>query len=205
MSALTLFDYVALAILALSGLVGFFRGAAREMITVLAFLAAAALAIFGLRFTGPMARQTIDPDWAANVGAVLFVFVIAYVILRLIGSALARRIQTAQVIGTLDRSIGLGFGLVRALAVLGAFNLLFNAATPPERVPRWISGAVLYPLTTSAAQVLKAFAPKGLVMAGRFKPALDDALRDGARDSAHGQSYDARERGGIDDLVEKSR
>ncbi|MDP3176205.1 MAG: CvpA family protein, partial [Phenylobacterium sp.] len=143
--------------------------------------------------------------WAGDVAAVLATFVVVYIVLRLFGASLARRIKGAEVLGMLDRSVGLGFGLVRALVVLGAFNLFFNAATPPERVPRWISGATLYPLTTAAGRVLITFAPKGRDLAGRLKPAFDDAVSDGTRDTPAREGYDARERGDIDDLVEKAR
>ena len=202
---LTLFDIVALLVLATSAGVGFFRGAAREMVTVLALVLAAGAAVFGLRFSGPILRHAVHPDWAGNVAAVLLVFVVVYIALRLIGGRIASQVQATEGLGVLDRSIGLGFGLVRALVVLGAFNLVFNAATPPERVPKWISGAALYPLTSAAATVLKAFAPKGMDMADRLKPALTDAVREGTRDPNPEQGYDAGERSRIDDLVEKSR
>lgn len=200
---MTLFDIVALSLLAVSGIAGFVRGGVREMVTVLSLGAAAMIAVYALRYTGPLARKAIDPDWTANVAAVLVVFIVVYITLRLVGGALARTVQATEGLGFLDRSVGLGFGLLRALIVLGAFNLAFNAATPAERVPKWISGAALYPLTTAAGQVLKAFAPKGLDMAGRLKPAIADAVSGG--DVSAGQGYDARERSGIDDLVEKSR
>ncbi|MFN3522431.1 MAG: CvpA family protein [Phenylobacterium sp.] len=201
---MTLFDIIALSLLAVSGIAGFVRGGAREMVTVLALIGAAIASVYALRFSGPLARQAIDPDWAATVSAVLVVFVVVYIVLRLVGGGLAEKIQATEVLGFLDRTAGLGFGLLRALVVLGAFNLAFNAATPPERVPRWISGAALYPLTTAAAQVLKAFAPKGLDMADKLKPAIADAMNGGDGTSTQ-QGYDSRERSGIDDLVEKSR
>ena len=56
---MTQFDYIVIAILAISGIVGFIRGAAREVVTVLAFLLAAMAAMFGLRFAGPIARATL--------------------------------------------------------------------------------------------------------------------------------------------------
>lgn len=198
---MTQFDFVALAIILISAVAGWMRGAAREMVTVLSFLIAAAGSLFALRYSGPLAREAINPAWAANVVAVAVVFILAYIVLRLLGAGLAQRVQATSGLGALDRSVGLGFGLIRALIVLGAFSLVFNAATPPERVPRWISGAVLYPMTTAAGEMLKAFAPKGVDMAGRLKPAFDDAARDIKEDGG----YDARERGGIDELVEKSR
>lgn len=202
---MTQFDILALALLLVSAAVGFFRGAAREMLTVLAFVFAAVISLFGLRFSGPLARAAINPDWAGNVVALVGVFLVAYIALRFLGAGLARRVQRTEVMGTLDRTVGLGFGLIRALIILGAFNLLFNAATPPERVPRWISGAALYPLTTAAARVLTAFAPQGLLMADRLKPAFEDAVQDGAGDRTANEGYDARDRGAIDELVEKSR
>ncbi len=198
---LTLFDIIALALLAISGGVGFYRGGVREMVNVLALIAAALVAVFALPVFGPFGRQLVQPAWAGNAAAAIVTFLVIYISVRVLGGELARRIQATEVLGLLDRSIGLGFGLIRALIVLGAFNLAFNAATPSERIPRWMSGAALYPLTTTAAKVLKTFAPKGLDMADKLKPAIADAVQDSNR----AQGYDARDRGGIDDLVEKSR
>lgn len=198
---MTQFDYLALAVILVSAVAGWMRGAAREMVTVVSFLLAAMIAFFALRYSGPIARRAMDPDWAGDVVAVAGMFLVAYIALRLLGAGLARKVQATDVLGTLDRTVGVGFGLIRALIVLGGFNLLFNAATPPERIPRWISGAALYPMTTAAGQMLKAFAPKGMDVAGRLKPAFNQAERDKADDGG----YDARERNRIDDLVEKSR
>jgi membrane protein required for colicin V production len=198
----TQFDYLALAVIFVSAVAGWMRGAVREMVTIVSFLLAAFLALFALRYSGPFAREVIHPGWLANVGAVVVVFLVAYMLLRLFGAGLTRHIQNANMLGVLDRSVGLGFGLIRALIILGAFNLLFNATTPPERVPRWISGATLYPMTTKAGQMLTALAPKGLDIADRLKPALINSVRDNAESGR----YDAREQNdGSDDLVEKSR
>ena len=203
------FDIVVLSILLTSAGIGFYQGAAREMVAVLSFLIAAIAAVYGLRLFGPMGRALIDPDWAGMAAAILVVFVVVYAALRLTGAGVARRIQETEILGMLDRTVGLGFGLVRAFVVLGAFNLAFNAATPPELAPRWLTGATFYPMTTAAAQVLRAFAPKGMDMANRLKPAVSEAVREGSakppRDSDDGRGYDAGHRGGIDDLVEKSR
>lgn len=202
---MTLFDIIALSLLAVSGIAGFMRGGAREMVTVLALVVAAIVSVYALRYSGPLMRQAIDTPWMANVAGVLVVFVAVYVALRLAGGGLAQKIQATEVLGFVDRTAGLGFGLLRSLVVLGAFHLAFHAATPPDRVPQWISGAALYPLTTAAAQVLKAFAPKGLDMAGRLKPAIANAVREAEGAAPADQGYDVRERSGIDDLVEKSR
>lgn len=203
------FDIVVLAVLLVSAVFGFVSGATREMVRALSFGLAAIVAIYGLRWTGPIGREAIAPDWGGTVLAGLVVFVLVYAALRITGGGLARGIQKTQVLGVLDRTVGLGFGLLRALVVLGAFHLAFNAATPPDRVPKWMTGAAFYPLTKASGEVLKAFAPKGLDMADKLAPSLEDAVRDGSatdqRDSRDAQGYDPRERRGLDDLVEKSR
>lgn len=207
---MTPFDIIAGLILLVSGLVGFARGASRELTSALSFIAAAILALLSLRVTGPLFRGLMDPDWAATAAAILVTFVIAFVLLRIAGAALTRTLHADGALGMLDRLMGLAFGLVRGLVVLGVFNLVFNMATPPDRVPSWVSKSALYPLSTASAKVLKVFAPKGAGLAGRLAPAIEDAVHDGASDKPSGHKrgeagYDQDQRRSVDDLVEKSR
>lgn len=203
------FDIIVLAVLLTSAAFGFFSGATREMVRALSFILAAVVAIYGLRWTGPIGRDLIDPEWAGTVLAGLVAFIIVYATMRITGGAMVRGVQGAHVLGVLDRSIGLGFGLLRALVVLGALHLAFQAATPPDRVPKWMTSAAFYPLTGAAANLLKAFAPKGLDMADKLAPSIGGAVREGSAtdrgDSRDAQGYDPRERSRLDDLVEKSR
>lgn len=204
------FDIIVLAVLLISAALGFFSGATREMVRALSFVLAAVTAIYGLRWTTPIGRAVLsEPEWAGAVIAGLGAFILVYATLRITGGAMVRGVHSTHVLGVLDRSIGLGFGLVRALVVLGALHLAFQAATPPDRVPKWMTGAAFYPLTSAAAGVLKAFAPKGLDMADKLAPAIGDAVREGSAtdrgDSEDAQGYDPRERRRLDDLVEKSR
>jgi membrane protein required for colicin V production len=203
------FDIIVLSILVVSAGIGFVQGAAREMVSVVSFLIAAVAAVYGLRFTGPIGRAMIDPDWAGSVAAVALTFVVVYATLRLLGAGFTHSIRQAPVLGILDRTVGLGFGLIRAFVFLGACNLAFTAATPASLTPHWLAGATFYPMTETAAGMLRAFAPKGLDVAGKLTPALGEAVREGSAnpkgDSRDREGYDARDRGGIDDLVEKSR
>ncbi len=172
---MTTFDYIAGFILITSGLFGFARGATREITTVIAFTLAAVFAVFALRATGPLARVMIHTVWLANTAAILAGFIFAYVVLRLIGGALVNSVRQTSLSG-LDRVLGLGIGIVRALVVLGGFTLLLNAATPPERMPAWILHAKLYPLASAAGGALRAFAPKGLKAARGVAPDLAKAM-----------------------------
>jgi membrane protein required for colicin V production len=210
---LTLFDIIALLILSVSTLVGFVRGALREVTTVVAFVIAVAIAIFTLPFTGPVARAAVHPSWAANAVAVLIVFLAVYILVRVIASAVTRGVHSTQALGTVDRVIGSGFGLIRGLVVLGLFNLAINLVPPPSGVPAWVGAAKLYPLSLDCARTLLALAPKGSALAGRLTPAIKNAVTGEssppATSSAIGQSqdngYSHAARKGLDDAVEKSR
>jgi membrane protein required for colicin V production len=172
----TLFDGIALLVLVISGLVGFSRGAVREMVTVLAFGLAALASVMTMPLAGSIARKTVHPDWAANALAVVVVFVVVYILLRLAGSWVTAKLHSQAALGTLDRLIGLGFGVIRALIFLGVFYLVFNAATPPELTPRWIADARLLPVAQGSADMIQAMAPRGMKAAGRLGPALERAV-----------------------------
>ena len=206
---LTQFDIIVLILLAISAAFGFFRGAAKEVAAFVALIAAAAIAIFGLPVYAPFVRRIIHPDWLGTAVALVCVFLVTYLILRLLLGALAQRVQDTDFLGALDRSVGLLIGLARGLLVLGAFNLMFNAATPPELRPRWMTASKTWPTAQNMGRLLNTLAPKGLDVAGRLKPAFDRVVHDAAHnaldDRLKSEGYDARQRQEIDDLVEKSR
>jgi len=185
---MTLFDIAAGLVLIVSALVGWIRGGTREIATVLAFVVAAITALFALRFSGPIARHAIHTVWLANIAAILIVFVAVYILLRVLASGLTRRIHQTAGLSGVDRALGAGFGLVRALVILGLANLTINAITPPDRMPKWISGAMLYPLSDMSAKTLRAFAPQGAKLARQVGPVVGHAIsEDGDTNKAGNQ------------------
>lgn len=227
---MTLFDIIAIAILLISGLIGFSRGAVRELVTVFAFTLAAMAALYLLPMVGPLVAERVKPGWAANAVAVVGVFLAAFIALRVAAHVLIQRLHETAALGTIDRTIGLGFGILRALVFLGVFYLAFNVATPPELLPRWISQAKLYPLARGSAEVLRVVLPKAWAERSALAPVLNRMEREGenplerAADAAAarapdpsasqsrsgkpippGKGYDKRSRDGIDALVERSR
>ena len=56
------------------------------------------------------------------------------------------------------------------------------------------------PLASTMGDVLDELAPKGLDVAGKLKPAFDRAVSDGSGDRSATDGYEARDRGGVDEL-----
>lgn len=186
------FDILVFILLGVSAAVGFFRGAVREVFALMALVVAAALAVLGLPVFGPTVRGVVQPDWLGTIASLIAVFVVAFIALRLIGAGIAQRVQKTQMVGFLDRSLGLLIGLGRGLIVLGALFLMFNAATPEDLRPQWITGARTWPLASNMGRLLDELAPKGLDVAGRLKPAFDRAIGDGSGDRTATGRYEAR-------------
>jgi membrane protein required for colicin V production len=185
---MTLFDGIAGSILLISALFGLARGATREVTTLLALVLSLFIAAFAARFGAPLLAPMIHIAWMAYAVAMLFLFVISYVILRTLGGLLTSGVRNAGLSG-LDRILGLGVGLGRGLLVIGLMGLLIAAAVPAERVPAWISRAKLYPLAESAGAVLRAAAPRGAKMTHELAPLLADSGRDpDPRGERHGHS-----------------
>ncbi len=177
---MTFFDIIAGLILMVSAIVGFARGATKELMTFVAFLGAAIVSVAALRFTAPLARQAIHPDWAAVAVAIVLIFVLAYILLRLLGNQVARSVQETDGLGLLDRAVGVGFGLLRALVILGVFNLLFNMAVGTGQPPQWVAKSRFFPMSAAAGRILHAFAPDGLAFAGKVAPVVEKAVREQA-------------------------
>jgi membrane protein required for colicin V production len=188
----TQFDLIAIVILAVSALIGFARGALRELITVIAFVLAVAVALFALRFTGPLARHWLHPSWVGNVAALLAGFLVSYIAIRIVGAGIARRVHDVGALGGIDRAAGVGIGLIRGFVILGVFQMVFSAATPRERMPQWISHAALYPAAAESAKALKALEPGGLALAGKLAPTLKQAVADGGQDDGDDAGRSAR-------------
>lgn len=191
---MNLFDLAAGILLVVSALIGWFRGGVREVAGVAALAVAAIAAMLVLRWTGPIARHALHPVWLANLAAILIVFVAVYLVLRVVASAISKRLHGVPLFGGVDRAAGAGFGLARALVVLGLANLALGALTPADRAPGWIRGARLYPVSAMAADGLKAFAPRGAAFARRFAPAVESAV---TRDAPPPDSADERPAGSL--------
>ena len=204
---LTQFDLIVLALLLISAAVGFARGAVLEIVSLLALVMGAAIAVFSLHITAPWFQRFLHPGWLATGAALLLVFVVIYGIVRAAGAVIARHIQEAEFLGALDRSAGLAIGLLRGLLVLGVLDLMFIAATPEDLRPHWIVGASTWPLAQDMGKAITALAPQGMDLAGRIKPAFDNALgeayHDAIDDRLKSEGYDARQRREIEDLMEK--
>ena len=157
---LAIADLAALAIVFLSGMLAYVRGALREFFFLATWGGAIAAMIYLYDLTLPLAVAWIggDPLLAALAnGAGLFV--IALTAMSLLSSAIVARRGDAG-LNVLDRSLGFVFGLVRGALMVCLVYLLYTLLAPIAEHPRWLREAKLTPLAAEGAEIMLALLPE---------------------------------------------
>lgn len=218
------FDLIVAAVIAVSALMGYQRGAVREIVGLVAFGVSALAALALLPVTVGIAGTVFHPHILAVGIAVVVGFAVVYLGLKLIGHLLATSMHKQALLGGADRSLGLFIGAVRALVLIGLFTLVFDRATPEGLKPPWITEAFFYPLGQVSGRAIAAIAPMGMKVLASPRRLLNDpnAPNDGAATGASetplpvptrtvrtpphkGGGYNRSSRDSVDRLVERTR
>lgn len=164
---MTLFDYVAIGILALSTVLGLWRGVVGEVIS----LAAWALAFFSARSFGGFIGQELfagligDPSIRVAVGwAVVFIGVL---VVMGIGRMAMSSMVKAVGLGLSDRILGFTFGALRG----GLILMVLVAAAGLTSIPSqtwWKSATLSAPLET-AVMAASPWLPQDISKRIRFR------------------------------------
>jgi len=169
---ITLFDLIAAGVLLVSALFGFMRGLTKEILSVAGWIGAAAAAYFLRHIPRPWLEPYIADQLLLDVASMAGVFIIAVILLSLVTSILASGVKAVDAIGSIDRSLGFMFGIVRGLLVLiVAWHLIlyFQPNNPPEMV----RDAASLPIIKRASDIAVRLLPEGWQR--KTERALDNA------------------------------
>lgn len=128
-------DWLILAILALSVLVGLWRGFVREALSLVVWVAAIAAAIvFGDQVATLIGDRITLPSARIAIGHIA-VFLLVLIVGGLFGWLVGRIVQGTGLSGT-DRVLGFAFGLLRGGLIVAALVLVLSY-TPMASDPWW--------------------------------------------------------------------
>lgn len=136
-------DVLVLTIVAFSAMLGFFRGMVREVLGLTAWIAAGVVAVWFFGDMQGFARRYIANENIADPVA----FGVPFLVVLIVFSLLARVVGSLvlkSVLGGLDRSLGLLYGLARGGTLMIAAYLLAGAAIP-DRWPNAVLEARTLP------------------------------------------------------------
>jgi len=149
-------DIGIVALIFLSALIGIFRGLVREVLSLVAWVAAFYIAF---RFHGELAAHlsSIQPETLRNGAAFLGVFFIVLIGFSLFNYVVAKLVDSTGLSGT-DRLLGVIFGVFRGVAIVLALVVLAGLTPLPDSKP-WHKSSLI-PHFQQAGQWVKGYLPE---------------------------------------------
>jgi membrane protein required for colicin V production len=154
---MTLFDYAVLTIVGASVVLSVMRGFTRELLALLAWVAAFVAATSVSEVVAGWLSSSITDESLRALTAFVAVFVATLLLVSMLGLLLSRIVRTAG-LGVEDRLLGGFFGFSRGLLIV-LVAVLVAGLTPLPRQPAW-SDAMLSPPLEALAGALKPWLPQ---------------------------------------------
>ncbi|WP_404381283.1 CvpA family protein [Caenispirillum salinarum] len=158
---LNVLDLIVLVVLLLSAVLAFFRGFVHETLGIAAWVGAGLAALYGLPIVQAEVRQLIPVTWAADAAAAVAIFLVTLLVLSILTRGIARKVQDSS-LGSVDRSLGVLFGLARGAFLVGLAYILLAWMIPPADHPDWIREARGLPLIQRTAAMIQEAVPEEL-------------------------------------------
>jgi len=169
-------DIVVVVIMLLSCIVAFLRGFVREVLTILGLGGAALTALVA----GPKLAPGIENwltdgglpedseaqlwgfvpyDIAAMVFAYIGIFVITLIVLSIISHYIAKSVHAVG-LGSVDRSLGVIFGVARGLVLIGLLYMPFHILMEEEDKEDWFGKSHTYSYVEQTSEAMAGLMPE---------------------------------------------
>ncbi len=186
------FDLVVIGVLMLSALIGLSRGITKEVLSIAAWVGAAFATYRFHANVSPLVRTYITPSSFSDIIAAVGIFVVSLIVLSIVFGAITNRVK-GSVLGPVDRSLGVLFGLGRGALLVSLAYLVMALLLPPIDRPAFAREGQTRPLVEQGAIILYDLAPlphKGNGEA-RIRGAMPNAPEEPAEDASQTNAIQA--------------
>ena len=128
---ITLLDIILIVVMLVSGLLAMVRGFMREVLSITAWVLAAAATLYSYGKLLPFAKQYFNNDIVAAVIVVGGVFLVTLLLVSILTIRVSDMVLDSRV-GALDRTLGFLFGLGRGLVVLAGAGQWLMSMLPDD-------------------------------------------------------------------------
>lgn len=155
---ITLLDIVLIVVMLVSGLLAMVRGFMREVLSITAWLLAAAATLYSYAKLLPLAKQYFNNDIVAAVAVVGGVFLVTLLVVSVLTIRISDMVLDSRV-GALDRTLGFLFGLARGLVIVVVAFQFFTWLVPDRSQPEWVRSAKSRVVLAGTGQWLMSMLP----------------------------------------------
>jgi membrane protein required for colicin V production len=154
-------DLGVIGVIALSAIFAFARGFVREALSIVAWVGAAAITLYGFNWVYAQVDPHVHNPLLSQVIAGFGLFVGSLVILTIVTGLLARMVHLSG-LSPIDRTLGFIFGLARGAFLACLAYLLLDVSVQPNDRPGWIREAKSAPYLHEGADILRSLLPEQL-------------------------------------------
>jgi membrane protein required for colicin V production len=156
-------DIFLIVVMLISGLLAMVRGFMREILSIVAWVAAAGAAFYATPRLVPYATQYFGGwnEWVVKGIVVGGVFLATLIIVSIFTVRLSDKILDSR-IGALDRTLGFLFGLARGLIIVVVAFVFFNWLVPQKSQPDGIKNARSRVVLQGTGDWLESLLPENL-------------------------------------------
>jgi len=144
-------DWIVIGVVALSAVLAFMRGFVREVLGIGAWIGAGFFAVWASPFVTDRFMHWVGPDYGrfAALGAM---FLVALIVLSVV-SGIVGGIVRLSVLGGVDRTLGMVFGLLRGAALVAFAYIAAGWVVTTEQWPTAVREARTLPFAYQAAEI----------------------------------------------------
>ena len=155
-----LLDLILAGIMIISGLLALMRGFTREVLSLIAWGAAAVAAYFAIhsRELVGFASQYLQPEIVAKIAVGGSVFLVVLIVVSLVSVKLSDVVVDSAA-GAFDRTLGFFYGLARGLVLVVIAYLFYGWLIPLDRQEEWVKNARSLPIIQSVGAVILDLVP----------------------------------------------
>lgn len=182
-------DSAVILVLLISAIIALLRGFIREVLTIVNVTGGMAAAYFWGPDMTPVVAGWLDAEEAEEEGRKLFdvvpydilatflayglIFIVIVVILSVISHYISAAVKSMG-LGAIDRTLGVMFGLVRGLLLVGILYLPVDLYAKDDAKERWFEGSHTWPLLEGTSGWIAQFVPEDMKNFDPVKESTDD-------------------------------
>lgn len=152
-------DLCILIIVAISALIALNRGLVKEVLSIIGWVLSVVVIVFMLPIVQPLVQVYVKDDTMAMVASSIGIFLVFFIIWLMLTSAIVDKIRSSK-LSSLDRMLGLFFGVVRACILVILFNIMVGWIIPAEDQPEMFKDSKYFQLAGSFAEPIEKLIPK---------------------------------------------
>lgn len=197
-----LLDLILFGIMLVSGLLALMRGFTREVLSLVAWAAAALATYIAVKQPAVvgLAIPYVEKPILAQIAVGAVIFIVVLILFSLVGVKISDKVVDSSA-GAFDRTLGFIYGLGRGFVLIVIAYLFYGWLVPFERQEDWVKNARSLPLIKGAAEIMLAFMPPDIAETLTNTALMKNPDQPAAK-SPPESGYQNNETQGLDNLIQ---